>query len=137
MYVWVLRDKGSEWRAVSSLLREGPRTFYPLVEAVCEPFIATRSAPAKSPVEVMQKLGARLQVLAEAGAASVDLGNLRQMFSARDRIEMLRLLRRAIGPKHHAVVPVVRSSDEPKILLTPRAEPRSILRPGSASVLTA
>jgi hypothetical protein len=116
MYVWVFRDKGSEWRTVSSLLREGPRTFYPLVEAVCEPFIATRSAPAKSPVEVMNKLGTRLQLLADAGVVSADLGNLRQMFSARDRIEMLRLLRRAIGPKHRAVVPVVRCSDEPEFV---------------------
>lgn len=116
MYVWVLRDKGSEWRAVSSLLRDGPRTFYPLVEAVCEPFIAGRETPAKSPVEVMQRLGGRLQLLAESGFVSADLGNLRQMFSARDRIEMLRLLRRAVGSKNHAVVPVVRCSDEPEFV---------------------
>ncbi len=59
MYVWAMRDKGSEWRTVNSLATIGQLPFVPLVEAACEPYHPRVGNPVGNPVAEMEKLGVR------------------------------------------------------------------------------
>jgi hypothetical protein len=93
VFVWAMRDKGSEWRAMARCLRAGPLPFTPLVEAVCEPFIAQRGHVPENPIVVMEKLARRIAPLTYSGRVCVDLGNLERVFSSNDVVEMMRVVR--------------------------------------------
>lgn len=43
MFIWVARDKGSEWKALAALQGKGTMPAIPLIEAVCEPFLPQRN----------------------------------------------------------------------------------------------
>ncbi len=116
MFVWAMRDKGSEWRAMSGFLRAGALPFTPLVEAVCEPFIAQEGRPAQNPIAAMGKLGGRIAPLTDSGRVWVDLGHLERIFSAPDVAEMLRVVRRHRELARHLVVPVIRTSTQTPVI---------------------
>lgn len=116
MFVWAMRDKGSEWRAMDSFLRAGALPFIPLVEAVCEPFITQRGHLPESPVAVMEKLGTRIVALTDSGRVWVDLGNLEGVFSSNDIAEMLRVVRNHRELARHLVIPVIRTSMQPPVI---------------------
>lgn len=112
MFVWVLRDKGSEWRAATSLQLTGAVQFRPLVEAVCEPMLPRPNAKSKTPQETMIALGRKLGSLATSQPVWIDLGNLRHMFESRDVARLADILRTALGPGTSVVTPVIRTSAE-------------------------
>ncbi len=110
MFVWVMRDKGSEWR--TALQRAGTEQlrFIPLVEAVCERFLPQQDKAAPVPTAVIDRLAGLIVRLTDHGPCWVDLTNLLQIFSANDVAEMHRRLRTSTGLAAHLVVPVVRTS---------------------------
>jgi hypothetical protein len=110
MFVWAMRDKSSEWRAMESFLRAGALPFSPLVEAVCEPFMARRGHVPVNPDTAMRRLGHRIASLKDSGRVWVDLGHLERIFSSNDVVEMMRVLRQNPELAHHLVVPVIRTS---------------------------
>lgn len=110
MFVWVMRDKGSEWRAVSTFVRQGALPFVPLVEAVCEPYLPRDGEIPADPVSVMQELGARLMHVATFGRAWVDLGHLIRTHSEADVAELHSIVRTATKASQRAIVPVIRAT---------------------------
>jgi hypothetical protein len=110
MFVWAMRNKGSEWRAMKSFLQAGALPFTPLIEAVCEPFMAQRGSVPENPVAAMEKLGRRIAPLTDSGRVWVDLGHLERIFSSNDVVEMMRVVRKHSQLAHHLVVPVIRTS---------------------------
>lgn len=110
MFVWAMRDKGSEWKAMQRFVTAGPLPFTPLVEAVCEPVIYQ----GKNPVKVIGDLGRKVLPLTDSGRVWVDLHNLLLQFSANDVAELYDVLRAGVGPAAPWITPIVRtSSPEP------------------------
>lgn len=93
MFVWALRDKGSEWRAVAHFTKMGRLPF--------TPYLARPGKEPKNPVSVLRKLGEKVWV---------DLGNLVGHFTANDVAEFHNLVRENIGLVSHKVTPVIRAS---------------------------
>lgn len=116
MFVWAMRDKGSEWRAMESFLRAGALPFTPLVEAVCEPFIPQRGHLPESPVAVMERLSRRVAPLTYLGPVWVDCGNLKQVFSSNDVAQMMRVFRRKGELARHLAIPVIRTSADASVI---------------------
>lgn len=132
-FVWVMRDKGSEWRALTSLQRLGPLAFTPLIEAVCEPFLVNARNTPKNPVDVIRQLAAKARTVTDRAPAWIDLGNLLNVFSDRDVATFYEILRsegaRDLGLGRHLLVPVVRSTS-PEPVLTAAIEWHTRLRSG-------
>jgi len=116
MYVWVMRNKGSEWQALGRCLERGPLPFVPLVEAVREPFIPSRGRLPEDPATVMAKLNSRIKILAHAARVWIDHGNLVGTFSTHDVLEMLRIVYRLDGRAATRATPVVRASSPPALM---------------------
>jgi hypothetical protein len=116
MFVWAMRDKGSEWKAVKNFLQAGALPFTPLVEAVCEPFMAPYGSPVKSPVRVIADLASKIVPMTASGRIWVDLDNLRRIFSDNDVAELYRIALGHFGSVSALVTPVVRTSSPPEIL---------------------
>lgn len=116
MFVWAMRDKGSEWRAMRRFLEAGRLPFSPLVEAVCEPYLTRSGESAKSPVEVVDALGGKVAPLTDSGRAWVDLGHLTRLFSASDVSKLHRVVRQASGLSIHLVTPVVHTSSPGEVV---------------------
>jgi len=114
VYVWVLRDKGSEWRTIKKFLRRGRLPFAPLVEAVCEPYLRKGSQP--NPVEVIDGLSHRLSRLTDCDRVWVDLGNLLFLFSPGDVARLHSVVRRHLGLRSRVITPSVRTSSPPQIV---------------------
>ncbi len=53
MFIWVARDKGSEWKALTALQGRGKLPVIPLIEAVGEPFLAQRNKAPLSPIATL------------------------------------------------------------------------------------
>lgn len=106
MFVWAMRDKGSEWMAMDRFLKAGQLPFTPLIEAVCEPMMYK----GKNPIDVIASLGKKLAPLTDSGRVWVDLGNLLFQYSPNDVAELHGVLRGSVGLAVHRVTPVVRTS---------------------------
>lgn len=106
MFVWTMRDKGSEWKAMQKFVSAGKLPFTPLVEAVCEPVIYQR----KNPVAVVTDFARKVAPLADSGRVWVDLHNLLLAFSANDVAELHEVLRGSVGAMPHAITPIIRTS---------------------------
>jgi Beta protein len=113
MFVWTMRDKGSEWRAIQNLLQQGPLPFTPLVEAVCEPY--ARESP-KNPASILRALAAKLGMLTGSRRVWVDLGHLLKVFSPNDVAQLHDVLRRYIPQTLVGVTPVIRTSTPSAVL---------------------
>lgn len=111
MFVWAMRDKGSEWKAMQAFLAAGQLPFTPLVEAVCEPVIYQ----GKNPVTVVSDFGRKVAPLTESGRVWVDLHNLLLTFSANDVAELYEVFRASVGPLSHLITPVVRTSSPAEV----------------------
>jgi hypothetical protein len=116
MFVWAMRDKGSEWRAVRKLLERGDLPFTPLVEAVCEPYMPREGEDAENPIRVMGELGGKLALLSTSGRAWVDLGHLLLRFSDHDVAELHAVVRESVGIGSRSVIPVIRTSS-PSVIM--------------------
>lgn len=116
MYVWAMRDKGSEWRAAAAIAKRGPLPFTPLVEAVCEPFMPRAETPVANPVDVVSKLIRRANALTDSGRVWVDFNHLRLVFSAADVAELHHVARgyRLFG--RNLLTPVVRTSSDTPVV---------------------
>lgn len=119
-FVWVARDKGSEWRAIQSFLLLGQLPFRLLVEAVCEPFIPNRQGKVLTPSEAIRNLSANLFPVVASGPVWVDLGNLttNQLFTSADIARMLSDLRAKADGWAHRIIPVVRTTSEAPVVVT-------------------
>ena len=113
MYTWVARDKASEWQVIESLAENGQLPCALLIEAVCEPLIASRNRPAKTPGQMIRALALRLAAVAAGGDVWIDFGNIATRYSDADVAEMIRTLRESMGPAAHDVTPLVRTSAGP------------------------
>lgn len=115
-FVWVARDKGSEWKTIHSLQYMGELPFRLLVEAVCEPFIPNRKGLTLTPNTVASRLARNLAKASMSGPVWIDFGNLTALrtFSGADIALMLDLLRvhAEAGGWGHLIVPVVRTTSE-------------------------
>lgn len=110
MYIWVARDKGSEWRALLEMSAAGPLPCRPLIEVVCEPFVGKNGLPGKNPWSIMRKLATNIDMLSDSGRVWVDFGHLSQCFSDPDIAEIIAMFRKSQGLFRSNVVPVVRCS---------------------------
>ena len=90
-YVWVARDKNSEWNAIHSFQLLGHLPFRPLIEMVCEPSIPNRQGKTSTPIEVTRRLAENLFRVVSSGPVRVDLGDLSglETFTAADTVRML------------------------------------------------
>ena len=116
MYIWVMRDKGSEWQALGRFSERGSLPFVPLIEAVREPFMPTRGRLPGDPATVMAKLNSRVEAVAHSTRVWIDLGNLVGAFSAHDVLEMLRIVHRLDSRAATHAIPVVRASSPPPVV---------------------
>jgi hypothetical protein len=116
MFVWALRDKGSEWRAMRQFLERGRLPFVPLVEAVCEPFLPGSGQRPQSPGTVTNRLGVNLGALTDSGRVWVDLNHLGQIFSGSDLVELHRVLRTNQELAFNSITPVVRTSSSSDVI---------------------
>ncbi len=111
MFVWAVRDKGSEWRAIKAFLQSGALPFTPLVEAVCEPFMTQPGRPgAAAHGGDGLKLSHNVAQLTDSGRLWVDLCHLERIFSSGDVAEMHRVFRQNPDLAVHLAVPVARTS---------------------------
>lgn len=116
MFIWVARDKGSEWQVLRLLQQAGQLGLLPLVEAVCEPFQIQRGKPPRDPIAVVEGLADRLAALSTAGRVLVDVGNLTATFSDRDTAELLNLLMNKSRLSLQRITPVVRTSSPSEVI---------------------
>lgn len=115
MYVWAMRDKGSEWRALHSFGNGGPLPFSPIIEAVSEVFVADGRRVPQHPEMVVKKLSTNIKKMPPAARTWVDLGHLLQVFTPHDVAEIARMLRQELGARAKAIVPVIRTSTPPSL----------------------
>jgi len=115
-FIWVMRDKGSEWRTLRRFLASGRLPFSPLIEAVCEPYFAREDSSPKSPVAVLRTFGEKLGPLTDSGRVWVDLGHLLRLFSAADVGRFHKVVRQNIGLATHLATPIIRSSSPPEVV---------------------
>ena len=117
-YVWVARDKSSEWKAIHSFQLLGHLPFRPLIEMVCEPFLPNRLGNTSTPKQVIQRLAENLFGIVSSGPVWVDLGNLSALetFTAADVARMLGDLRTQAREWAHLIVPVVRTTSSPQFV---------------------
>jgi len=109
-FVWVLRDKGSEWRTIRRVLEAGRAPFTPLIEAVREPYQPQRGGTPRDPLAVLAELGEKVRPLTNSGRVWVDLGHLIGLFSANDVGQLHELVRSNAGLLTQNVTPVIRTS---------------------------
>ena len=110
MFVWALRDKGSEWRTIRRFLDVGKLPFIPLIEAVREPYQPQRGGTPRDPLTVLAELGEKVRSVTSSGRVWVDLGHLVGLFSANDVARFHELVRSNAGLLTQNVTPVVRTS---------------------------
>lgn len=84
MFIWVMRDKGSEWKTALSFLSSRDLPFTPLIESVCEPIIHS----GKSAIHVIRDLARKVAPLSARGRVWVDLSNLSRVLSSNDLAEI-------------------------------------------------
>lgn len=110
MYLWVARDKASEWRAIQSNIVGGDLPFSVLAEAVCEPLRAGGRTHSNAPDAVVTRLAVRIGELPRTSWVAADLDNLLMDLSAGDVASLVPLLGRFAASGVLVPRPVVRTS---------------------------
>jgi hypothetical protein len=112
MFVWAMRDKGSEWKTIDNFLASGTVPFTPLVEAVCEPILYS----GRNPVTMVSQLARKMGPLAAAGRVWIDLGHLLRVLPPNDVAELHQVIRGELGFFARVVTPVVHTSSPSPVI---------------------
>lgn len=110
MYLYVARDKASEWRAIQGLSSPRGLPCAVLVEAVCEPLRRAGKTLSSAPDAVVTRLATRVGALGSSNWVAADLDNLLLDLSAADVAMLVPLLGRFAPMGVLTPLPVVRTS---------------------------
>lgn len=108
MYVWLARDKASEWIALSRVFARQRPVVRPLIDAVYERFSSETGSLRVEPVAY--GIASRLAALSAVTPVWFDVGNLLQYLEERDVLRVIQVVQDNLGFFGERVVPVVRAT---------------------------
>jgi hypothetical protein len=109
MFIWAMRDKASEWKALRLLRSAGSFEGHILVEAVCEPLVTTKYRKAITPQVMMERLGEKIASTLDS-RVWLDVDNLQLVLDEELLGPLLRIAARRRTLFGDLLVPVVRAS---------------------------